>query len=211
MSDEPGLRERKKRATRQQISDLASGLFLERGFDQVTVAEVARAADVSTKTVFNYFPRKEDLFLDRLAPLGEMITTAVRDRPAGSSVLRALRDMYLALLKAKNPVSGYAEPRYASFWRTVTASAALRARVREVVQDLEDLVARLYAEAEGIDPHGLRARLAGAYVLAAHRSVYLTAATRAMAGTDPDTITAGSVRAYHQAFDAAERALATLD
>lgn len=61
-----GLRERKKRLTRQRISGEATALFLERGFDEVAVAEVARAAGVSTMTVFNYFPRKEDLFLDRI-------------------------------------------------------------------------------------------------------------------------------------------------
>ncbi len=60
-----GLRERKKRQTRQHISDVATGLFLERGFDAVTIAEVAEAADVSVNTVYNYFPAKEDLFLDR--------------------------------------------------------------------------------------------------------------------------------------------------
>ena len=60
-----GLRERKKRQTRQQISDIATGLFLERGFDAVTIAEIAEAADVSVNTVYNYFPSKEDLFFDR--------------------------------------------------------------------------------------------------------------------------------------------------
>ncbi|HEY3506149.1 MAG TPA: TetR family transcriptional regulator [Actinocatenispora sp.] len=210
MTNEPGLRERKKRATRQQISDIATGLFLERGFDGVTVADVARAADVSTKTVFNYFPRKEGLFLDRLDTLGEMITHAVRERPADTTALRALRDMYLSLLQERNPVVGYARAEYADFWRVVTGSSALRARVREAVEELEDLVARLYAEAEGIDPDGVRARLAGAYVLAAHRTVYLTAARRILAGEDADAVAADGVDRYHQAFDAAERAIDAL-
>lgn len=60
-----GLRERKKWETRRRISDVATGLFFARGFDNVTIAEVAEAAGVSRMTVFNYFPRKEDLFLDR--------------------------------------------------------------------------------------------------------------------------------------------------
>ena len=65
MPDQQGLRERKKRATHQAISNVATGLFLERGFDEVTVAEIAEAANVAKMTVFNYFPRKEDLFFDR--------------------------------------------------------------------------------------------------------------------------------------------------
>ena len=63
MTNEKGLRERKKLATRRAISDIATGLFMERGFDNVTVAEVAEVANVAKMTVFNYFPRKEDLFL----------------------------------------------------------------------------------------------------------------------------------------------------
>lgn len=72
-----GLRERKKRLTRQRISDTATAMFLERGFDQVTVAEVARACDVSEKTVFNYFPTKESLVLDQEAGWTQAIRQAL--------------------------------------------------------------------------------------------------------------------------------------
>ena len=80
----PGRRERKKAATREAISDVATQLFLARGFDQVTVAEVAEAADVSIKTVFNHFGSKEDLFLDREAEVRQGIVDAVAGRPPGS-------------------------------------------------------------------------------------------------------------------------------
>ncbi|MFC7304780.1 TetR/AcrR family transcriptional regulator [Streptomyces monticola] len=90
-----GLRERKKRRTRQHISDVATGLFLARGFDAVTIAEVAEAADVSVNTVYNYFPAKEDLFLDRSARLVDRLSRWVRGRDNGESaaaaVLRELR------------------------------------------------------------------------------------------------------------------------
>jgi AcrR family transcriptional regulator len=68
MASQTGLRARKKQQTRRVIADTARRLFAERGFEQVTIAEIARAADVSDKTVFNYFPAKEDLYFDRTRP-----------------------------------------------------------------------------------------------------------------------------------------------
>ena len=86
----PGLRERKKALTRRAISDVATRLFMERGFDAVTIAEVADAAGVSIKTVFNYFGSKEELFLDREGEVRDAIVTAVPARPDGVSVTGAL-------------------------------------------------------------------------------------------------------------------------
>lgn len=79
-----GLRERKKRETKQRISDIATGLFLERGFAHVTVADVAEAADVSVNTVYNYFPAKEDLFLDRMDGVTQRLARMIRGRDRGS-------------------------------------------------------------------------------------------------------------------------------
>src|SRR5919201_6303830 len=86
-----GLRERKKRQTRQLIADTARRLFAERGFEAVTVAEVARAADVSEATVFNYFPTKEDLFYSGMETFEALLVEAVRARSAGETVLRAFQ------------------------------------------------------------------------------------------------------------------------
>ena len=77
------LRERKKRETRARIADTALRLFKERGFDQTTVADVAAAADVSVKTVFNYYPAKEDLFFDRADEIEQIWLDAVADRRPG--------------------------------------------------------------------------------------------------------------------------------
>ena len=77
---ELGLRERKKLQTRQLIAETARALFTERGFEHVTVSEIARTADVSEKTVFNYFPTKEDLVYWRLESFEEGLLAAVRDR-----------------------------------------------------------------------------------------------------------------------------------
>src|ERR671923_2890529 len=84
-----GLRERKKQQTRQLIAETARRLFTERGFQRVTVAEIARAAEVSEQTVFNYFPTKEDLVYWRLESFEEELLAAVRERKAGESVVQA--------------------------------------------------------------------------------------------------------------------------
>ncbi|WP_326640923.1 TetR/AcrR family transcriptional regulator [Streptosporangium sp. NBC_01755] len=83
-----GLRERKKRETRERISNIATGLFMMRGFDNVTVAEVARAADVSVNTVFNYFGTKEDLLFDRQEEVEDLPSRVVRERGRQDSALR---------------------------------------------------------------------------------------------------------------------------
>ncbi|MFG7943934.1 MULTISPECIES: TetR/AcrR family transcriptional regulator [Streptomyces] len=85
-----GRRERKKRETRRRISDIATGLFLQRGFDAVTVAEIAEAADVSVNTVYNYFPAKEDLFFDREEEMIDRPSVAVREREPGRSAADAV-------------------------------------------------------------------------------------------------------------------------
>src|SRR5216684_1530483 len=86
-----GLREFKKQRTRQAIADTAMHLFVERGFDHVTVAEVGEAAGVSEKTVFNYFPTKEDLFFDEVPARETALVAAIRSREPGKSFLTGLR------------------------------------------------------------------------------------------------------------------------
>jgi len=86
-----GLRERKKAQTRQHIADTAARLFGARGYDQVSVVDVARAAEVSDQTVYNYFPAKQDLVLDRAAEYSERYRRTVVERPSGTSPAAALR------------------------------------------------------------------------------------------------------------------------
>src|SRR6266436_2306829 len=99
MASRPGLRERKKEQTRQLIFDVARRLFEAKGFDGVSVAEVARAADVSEVTVFNYFSTKEDLFYGGMQFFEEVLIDAVRERAPGESVLEAFRRPVLEGLK----------------------------------------------------------------------------------------------------------------
>ena len=104
----PGLRERKKQHTRELIAETARRLFAERGFERVTVAEVARAADVSQQTVFNYFPTKEDLVYWRLESFEEELLSTVRNRAPGESVLAAFGRFMLVqrgLLASDDPAA----------------------------------------------------------------------------------------------------------
>ncbi|MGI5153672.1 TetR/AcrR family transcriptional regulator [Microbispora sp. CA-102843] len=207
MTETLGLRERKKRQTRSLISDVASGLFIQRGFDNVTVAEVAEAAGVSTKTVFNYFPRKEDLFLDRFPEAVELVTRAVRGRAEGESPLAALRRLFLGLLEEGHPLGGIS-PRYQVFWQVVLDSPALRARVRELVEEFEGVLAALFAEAAGAGPAEPAPKLAAALVVAAYRAVYLTSVGRIRAGDPGQDVLADHIALLDRALEAVERAVA---
>ncbi|MEU9985458.1 TetR family transcriptional regulator [Streptomyces sp. NPDC048045] len=195
------LRERKKRQTRQRISDVATVLFVERGFDKVTVAEIARAAGVSTMTVFNYFPRKEDLFLDRIPEAVEVFSEAVRRRGPGETPLAALRRLALELLDARHPLSGIAD-RFPPFWRIVLDSPGLRARAREGVEEVEAALAAAFADA-GV----AAADLLAALTVAAYRSVYVASARRLLAGERAEGIAEGHRARIGAAFDALERTL----
>ncbi|MFH8338345.1 TetR/AcrR family transcriptional regulator [Streptomyces sp. AM6-12] len=131
-----GLRERKKRQTRQYISDVATGLFVERGFDAVTVAEIADAANVSVNTVYNYFPAKEDLFFDRSAGMVDRLARWVRGRREGESaavaVLRELREEIEAVSPRVGLLAGYAD-----FMRVIEEAPTLRSRLWALAQEVE--------------------------------------------------------------------------
>src|ERR1700733_12290021 len=127
-----GLRERKKAQTRTRIADTAMGLFVRRGFDQVTVAEIAAAAEVGVSTVFNYFPTKEDLFYDRQDEVVEHLSRIVRSRHRGESFTAACRRDMLQLIEARDWRVGLV-PRMVDFYRLVDRSPALQARARLMV------------------------------------------------------------------------------
>src|SRR5581483_5701222 len=132
MASELGLRERKKQRTRQLIADTARRLFVERGFERVTVAEVARAAEVSEATVFNYFPTKEDLLYWRLESFEQELLETVRDRKRGESFLDAFRRFVLqqrGLLVTQDPE---AVEFLVCLTPTITESPALLERERQI-------------------------------------------------------------------------------
>jgi len=148
-----GLRESNKARTRLAISDVATRLFIERGFEHVTVAEIAEAAQVSVKTVFNYFSSKEDLFFDRIDDVRDVLLDAVRARPDGTGALEALRAILADRLVPFDP-AGWRSLRdpdryeqFRSFLATEHAAPALRARRLVVAEQWTDAFAELF-EAE---------------------------------------------------------------
>ncbi|WP_437624077.1 TetR/AcrR family transcriptional regulator [Sorangium sp. So ce1151] len=155
------LRESKKRETRQRISDIATGLFHARGFDAVTVEEIAAAANVSRMTVFNYFARKEDLLLDREDEVKLLLREALGERPKGQSPVEALRRLVDRLCEQKHPFARI-DSQTAGFWRVVAASPSLKARLREIGDEAVDGLA---VELAGPEPDGLARLVAGMIVL----------------------------------------------
>ncbi|WP_328695557.1 TetR/AcrR family transcriptional regulator [Streptomyces sp. NBC_00342] len=146
-----GLRERKKRQTRQHLSDVATGLFLERGFDAVTIAEVARAADVSVNTVYNYFQTKEDLFLDRSSGIVDRLSRYVRGRDRGESAADAVLRELRIQVEGVSPAVGLMEG-YKSFMRVIQGADGLKARLWHVQQEALLRLEETLLEESGAEP-----------------------------------------------------------
>jgi AcrR family transcriptional regulator len=158
-----GRRERKKQQTRQAISDVATALFMERGFDAVTVAEVARAADVAVQTVFNHFPTKEDLFFDEPG-WWKGPAQAILEAPGGTDPVDALERHYLDEIRERLEAGHLAT--WKQFNRTIEKSPALIARRRLYAAQLETRLAEALQE-RGFEP--LESRLIAAQYAAAQK------------------------------------------
>jgi AcrR family transcriptional regulator len=202
MSTELGLRERKKQQTRQAIADAAKRLFLERGFDQVSVAEVARAADVSEQTVFNYFPTKEDLVFERMDSFEHELLSAVRARPGGEPALRAF--VRFILDRSDTAMAGDGRRRVTEMTRLVTASPSLMARERQILAKYTDALAAVLADETDAAPDDIEARLAAEAMMSFHRSLIDFARRRARSRKSSADL-ADEIRA------AGERALSFLE
>ncbi|MFD4243502.1 TetR/AcrR family transcriptional regulator [Streptomyces sp. NPDC058525] len=165
MDNTTGLRENKKLRTRQRLTATALELFLEHGFDAVSVADVAAAAEVSKPTLFRYFPSKEDLVLDRFADHQDEAARIVSERPAGQGPVGAVREHFLAALDRRDPITGLCDhPAVLAFERLVFSTASLEARLaRYTAREVELLTEAL--EAESTPP--LTARLAALHLVTA--------------------------------------------
>jgi AcrR family transcriptional regulator len=179
--DEPlGLRERKKQQTRQLIAETARDLFVLRGFDQVTVAQIARTADVAEQTVYNYFPTKEDLVYWRLESFEQELLSAIRERAPGVPVLEAFWQWMLRPrgLMDEEPVS----ESLAAMARVIEESAALRAREQQVFRQYTESLADLLATDTGAEQGAIEPWVAANAVMGLHRALVHYARGRVLAG-----------------------------
>ncbi|MBY5459001.1 TetR family transcriptional regulator [Rhizobium leguminosarum] len=158
-------RSRKRLATRQGISTAATRLFLERGFDQVTVDEIAAAADVGRMTVFNHFPRKEDMFFDRDDEGREMLREALRQRDPSVSPIETLRLLAHRLVAEESPYVRFSAGSQ-GFFETIEASDTLKARARAIRDEIAHVVTAALAECVGRKPDDPDAHLAAGLLLA---------------------------------------------
>jgi AcrR family transcriptional regulator len=177
---EPGLRERKKRQTRQRIVTAAVELFAERGFDHVPVVEVARAAEVSEATVFNYFPSKEDLVYDGMDEYENALLAAVRDRPAGTSVVDVFRQF---LLRPAGSLADGTTARIATMARIIAGSPTLQAR------ELRSYDRHTAALAELLGDTGITPWVVANALMGVNRAMKDAVHRRALAGQDGVEIT----------------------
>jgi AcrR family transcriptional regulator len=203
-SPQTGLRERKKEQTRQLIAETARRLFSERGFERVTVAEVARAAEVSQQTVFNYFPTKEDLVYWRLQSFEDELLATIRERETGEPALAAFGRFLLAqrgLLGKQDP---QAREELAALTRTITESPALLAREQQIFAGYTASLAALLAEETGADAADVRPLVAANAMMGVHRAVVHHARRRVVEGARHPRLAA-------EVHARAEEALALLD
>lgn len=173
------LRELKKQRTRKQISDAATALFAERGFEAVTTDEIAAAAEVSKKTVFNYFSCKEDLLFDEADAAEQRLLSAARGRAPGESVLHAVRRHALAGMARM--CSGEA-PWIETMAPMVAASPALQQREREIFDRIARSLAELVREELGAGDADCRPYVAAQAIVAVQRSVVESARGRVLGG-----------------------------
>jgi AcrR family transcriptional regulator len=191
---EDGLRERKKRQTRAAISETATELFARQGFEQTTIADVARDAGVAKMTVTNYFALKEDLVFDRRAEIVDRLAAAVRTRESPRPVLAAIRAAFDRGLDERDPTFGFVGPRFAEM---VGASPALVASERSMLDAQEQALAVELARRPG----DVEMELAAAAVASVFRVLYYEGRRRMLAGEPTEQTVVALRRLARDGFD----------
>lgn len=196
-----GLREEKKRRTRSRISDHATRLFLARGFDAVSIAEIAEAAGVAKMTVTNYFARKEDLALDLQDTFVTAAADAIRDREPGESPRVAVRRHVMMSIEAQDPVIGFSGEAFA---RLIADSPTLTARLRELHEQRGQALAGALGEGAADESS---ARLVAAMVGGVLRYLFDRTMALTLDGTGNATISRVVAAEARDAFAALETGL----
>ena len=161
MEQATGLRERKKQATREALVRAGMELFIERGYDQTTLAEIAEAAGVSTRTIFAYFPSKEDILFSELDELKDALARAIAERPEGQDALEVVREFILSSQQTEKNELG------AQLHFCITSDPTLRSHLRARIAQLEDVIAPAIASDLGTSANDARTQLVAASLTAA--------------------------------------------
>ncbi|MGP3988260.1 TetR/AcrR family transcriptional regulator [Streptomyces sp. 3N207] len=182
-----GLRERKKRQTRQRIHEVAMRLFVERGFDKVTIAEVAAAAEVSVNTLYNYFEAKEDLVLppDQASP--QRLAEIVRQRAPGESPARAVLSRLRAEVRGRERQLGLTEG-FGPVFEMMRAAPTLTARLGDLGGEMTDALTAQLAEETGAAPDDPALCAAASQIGWFHSLVFTEIGRRLVTGRTPDEI-----------------------
>jgi AcrR family transcriptional regulator len=178
----PGLRERKKQQTRHLLERTARRLFADRGFEQVSVAEIAKAADVSEATVFNYFPTKEDLVYGRMQTFEDALLQAIRERPVGEPVLPAFGRFVLQPRGFLAATDAGAAEELADLSRMIANSPALLAREAQILARYTDTLASVIADETGAGRDDPRPWITANALISVHRALLAYVRRRILAG-----------------------------
>jgi AcrR family transcriptional regulator len=179
---QPGLRERKKQRTRETIARAAHQLFAERGYQATTLPDIAAAADVATRTIFAYFPSKEDILFSELEEMKAALARALAERPEGTDALETVREFILAAPKVDDEVN-------AELHRCITSDATLRSHLRARIAQLEEVVAPAIAADLGVPEDDPRTQLVTASLTAAFNHLADRGASKTRAWS-PEELTA---------------------
>jgi AcrR family transcriptional regulator len=215
MSEQPGRRERKRERTRQTIADAAMTLFVERGFDRVTVADVAEEADVSVNTVYNHFPTKEDLFFAQAETSDRGLVDLVHGRARGEPVVDFFRRQVAEQIERVRAAAGEdareRHRRRQAIREILNASPALQVAAahatRGIALAVEDAFTRALAEDVGADPSDIRPRLVASQVLGLLSTLCLDAERRRRAGQSADEVIAEFTTGAEAAIALLERGI----
>jgi AcrR family transcriptional regulator len=202
-----GLRDRKKQQTRQLIYETAARLFAERGFESVTVAEIAREADVSDVTVFNYFPTKDDLFFGGMEFFEERLIEAVRSRAPGVSVLTAFCEPVVdGLARLEMDETARVIAKVAAL---INASSSLQVRERELVAHYTEVLTRLIADERNVHADDVEAVGVATALMGTHRALVAYVRARILAGVRGPALVEQARSQATRAFGRLDRGLAS--